>query len=389
MTEEYANQIHRCFNCGFCKFTSDYIDFNCPAYERFRFDSYSTGGRLSLIYAWLKGEIEWSEHLLEILYSCVTCKNCVENCVMRFSDDIVDWIIAARSDVMEKEKGKIPPAVRNFLEDIYKHGNPLKQARNKRGSWANGINKYQADDEYLFYVGCLGSYEELGQAMAGNIADLLNKAGVSFGILGAEEECCGNEAYNLGEKGLFEALAEKNINKFKEYGVKKIVTLCPHGYNIMKNNYSMLGTDLEVYHYTQILYDMIKKDKLKPLETKAKVTYHDPCFLARWNKVYDTPRKILQSIPGIELVEMRRNRKDAFCCGGGSGNFVIDLLEGGKEAPNRVRVREAYETGASVLAVACPSCMTMLTAAVKSEGLEEKLSVKDVSEIMNQGGRSN
>jgi Fe-S oxidoreductase len=177
---------------------------------------------------------------------------------------------------------------------------------------------------------------------------------------------------------------EKNTQKFKELGVSKVITLCPHGYNTMKNIYPGLGVNLEVYHYTQILNDLTKKNKIKPPQAKAKVTYQDPCFLGRYNNIYDEPRQILQSIPGIELTEMERNRNDAFCCGGGSGNFVTDLLAGSADSPARVRVREAYETGADILAVACPSCLTMLTDAVKVENLDDKLVVKDISQILKE-----
>jgi len=379
---DYTKQIHRCFRCGYCKFPSDYSDFNCPSYTRFRFDTYSTSGRLWLIYAWLKGEIEWSEHLAEILYTCTTCKNCVEQCPMKFSSDIVDWIVAARSDMMEKEKGRIPPRVTSFLEDVYRLGNPLKE-RGRRDAWANGIKRYEPGDEYLFYVGCLGSYDEYGQRMARSVATLLSKAGVSFGILGNEENCCGNEVYLLGENELFGMLVEKNVQKFKELGVKKVVTLSPHAYNTIKNNYPLVSNAyFEVYHYTQLLRGLLRENKIKPSEHNAKVTYHDPCFLGRYNQIYDEPREILQSIPGVELVEMERSRENSFCCGGGSGNFVTDLLGGSEESPSRVRVREAYETGANILAVACPSCMTMLRDAIKVEDLEGKLTVKDISEIM-------
>ncbi len=379
---DYTKQIHRCFRCGYCKFPSDYSDFNCPSYTRFRFDTYSTSGRLWLIYAWLKGEIEWSEHLAEILYTCTTCKNCVEQCPMKFSSDIVDWIVAARSDMMEKEKGRIPPRVTSFLEDVYRLGNPLKE-RGRRDAWANGIKRYEPGDEYLFYVGCLGSYDEYGQRMARSVATLLSKAGVSFGILGNEENCCGNEVYLLGENELFGMLVEKNVQKFKELGVKKVVTLSPHAYNTIKNNYPLVSNAyFEVYHYTQLLRGLLRENKIKPSEHNAKVTYHDPCFLGRYNQIYDEPREILQSIPGVELVEMERSRENSFCCGGGSGNFVTDLLGGSEESPSRVRVREAYETGADILAVACPSCMTMLQDAIKVEDLEGKLTVKDISEIM-------
>ena len=378
--QQYASQIHRCFRCGYCKFPTDYSSLNCPSYRRFRFDSYSTGGRLWLIYAWLKGEVEWSEHLADILYACTTCKNCTEQCPMKFAGDIVDWIVGARSDMVEK--GKIPPRVARFFEAVHGYGNPLKLLRSDRDAWADGTKRYEPGDEYLFYVGCLGSYDENAQKMSKSLAELLNKAGVSFGILGSEEECCGNEIYMLGEMGLFQVLAEKNTQQFKELGVKKIVTLSPHAYNVMRNNYSAAGANFQVYHYTQLLSDLIKKNKIKLSQNKAKVTYQDPCFLGRYNKIYDEPRQILQSIPGIELIEMERNRQDAFCCGGGSGNFVMDLLAGSEDSPGRVRVREAYETGADTLAVACPSCLTIFTDAVKTEDLDEKLTVKGISQIV-------
>ena len=384
MIKQYADQVHRCFRCGYCKFPMDHSDFNCPSYARFRFDTYSTGGRLWLIYAWLKGEVEWSEHLAEILYACTTCKNCAEQCPMRFSTDIVDWIVAARSDIMEKEKGRLPPAVTAFLEDIYRLGNPLK-SRERRDAWAKGIKRYQRGDEYLLYVGCLGSYDELGQKMAKSVAALLTGAGVSFGILGSEESCCGSEVYLLGENELFRLLAQRNIQKFTELGVKKVVTLSPHAYNTMKNSYPLLGGYFELYHYTQLLCRLLREGRLKPSPGRAKVTYHDPCFLGRYNRVYDEPREVLRAIPGLELVEMGRSRENSFCCGGGSGNFVTDLLSGSRDSPARLRVREAHKTGADILAVACPGCLTMLQDAVKVENLEGKVAVRDVSQVVAGG----
>lgn len=304
---------------------------------------------------------------------------------MGFAPDIVDWIVEARSDIVEK--GKIPPRVARFFEAVHGYGNPFKLLRSDRGAWAGDTKRYTPGDEYLLYVGCLGSYDENGQKMAKSLVDALNAAGISFGILGNDEECCGNEVYMLGEMGLFQTLAEKNCQKFKELGVKKIVTLCPHGYNVMKNHYPAFGGNFEVYHYTQLINDLIKKDKIKLSRNKAKVTYQDPCFLGRYNKIYDEPRQVLRSIPGIELVEVERNKADAFCCGGGGGNFIMDLLAGSEESPSRVRVREAYATGADTLAIACPSCLTMCTDAVKTEGLDGKLAVKDISQIVKESFR--
>jgi Fe-S oxidoreductase len=301
---------------------------------------------------------------------------------MKFAPDVVDWIVGARSDRVEK--GRIPPRVSRFFEAVYGYGNPFKQLRSDRAAWINGANKYTADDEYLLYVGCLGSYDENGQRMARSLADILDASGVSFGILGDEEECCGNEVHMLGEAGLFQNLVERNTQKFKELGIRKVITLCPHGYNTMKNAYPTLGGNLEVFHYTHILNDLAKNNEIRPSKAKKKVTYQDPCFLGRYNNIYDEPRQILQRIPGIEMVEMERNRKDAFCCGGGSGNFATDLLAGSADSPARIRAREAYETGADTLAVACPSCLTMLTDAVKAENLDDKLVVRDISEILKE-----
>ncbi len=379
--QAYAQQIHRCFRCGYCKFPSDFTDFNCPSYSRFRLETYSTGGRLWLIWAWLKKEIEWSQHFAEIVFSCATCRNCVEQCPMKFSDDIVDWIVSARSDMVEKSL--VLPEIRDFLNNISKHGNPWGTARSKRDAWAEGIRRCKPGDEYLFYVGCVGSYEERGQRMAMNFAELLDEAEVSFGILGAEEDCDGNEAYTLGEMGLFQELAKKNVQKFKELEVKKVVTLSPHAYNSMKNKYPRFG-DFQVFHYTQLLLEMVQQGKIGLSELKTKVTYHDPCFLGRYNGVYDAPREILKSIPGIELTEMERTRENSFCCGGGSGNFVTDLLGRSEESPSRIRVREAHGAGAEILVVACPSCMMMLDDAVKDEGLEGELTVKDIAELVKE-----
>jgi len=384
MMGAYAQQIHRCFRCGYCKFPSNFTDFNCPSYSRFRLETYSTGGRLWLIWAWLKKEIDWSDHLAEVVFSCATCRNCVEQCPMGFSDDIVDWIVAARSDMVEK--GLVLPHIRDFLNNLSKHGNPWGLARSKRDAWAEGIKRYKPGDRHLLHVGCVGSYEERGQRMARNLAELLDKAGVSFGILGAEEECDGNEVYMLGEMGLFQELANRNTQKFKELDVKKVVTLSPHAYNSMKNKYPKLG-DFEVFHYTQLLLEMIQQGKIALSKLKTKVTYHDPCFLGRYNNVYDAPREIMRSIPGIELIEMERTRENSFCCGGGSGNFVMDLLGRSEESPSRIRVREAHETGAEILVVACPSCMTMLDDAVKDDGLEGKLTVKDIAELVKESSK--
>ena len=382
---KYGDVIHRCFRCGYCKFPINWMDVNnCPAYARFRMETYSCGGRLWLTKAWLEGEIEWSDHLADILYSCTACKNCEVKCPLSFNVDILNMMVAAKGEMVEK--GAIPSAAKEFLENIERQGNPYGTSREKRSEWmeGTGIEAYQGQD-FLYYVGCVGSYDTRGQETARILGKTLQKAGVSFGVLGNDENCDGNEVKNLGEETLFEMLAEDNIAQFQSLGVQKIITLSPHSYNAMKNDYPDFNGSFDVVHYTQLLRDVVRNGGLDVSGGyNAAVTYHDPCFLGRWNEEYDAPRAVLKAIPGVQLVEMARNRNGALCCGGGGGNFYIDLLGGSEDSPARRRVREAHETGADVLAVACPNCLTMLEDAVKAEGLEGILTVKDIAEIVGE-----
>ena len=378
---KYADIVHRCFRCGYCKFTGDYTDFNCPTYRKFRFETYSPGGRMWLIRAWLNGEIKNSDRFQEILFSCATCANCVEHCVFTFSEDLVNIFISAREEMVND--GIIPPPVRDFLKNININGNPYKEPASERGKWAEetSVETYK-DQEYLFYIGCVGSYDERGKKIARAVGNLLVKAGVSIGILGDRETCDGNEVRTIGEAGLFQFLAEQNIALFRDLGIKKIITLDPHSFNTFKKDYPALAGEFDVWHYTQILAPLIQSGKSPLKEFHEKITYHDPCYLGRHNGEYIAPRNILKAIPGVEFVEMDRNRENSFCCGGGGGNFFTDILGGGEDSPGRIRVREALDTGAGVMAVACPQCAKMLDDAVKIEQLDDRLKVMDVAEIV-------
>jgi Fe-S oxidoreductase len=381
---DHAEIVHRCFRCGYCKFPGDYVDFNCPSYKAYGWDTYSPGGRMWLIRAWLNKEIETGPRFAEILYSCVACDNCKDQCVYpRFKDFLPDIFQETKAELVNE--GKIPPPVRDYFKAISVNGNPYNLPQEERGKWAEGtgVEKF-SDQEYLFYVGCVGSYDEVGQKMARNVGSLLSEAGVSMGILASEEACDGNEVKILGETGLFTKLAEDNILNFKIKGVKKIITLDPHALNIFKKDYPRLGGRFEVFHFTEILAGLIKDKEIALSEYRAKVTYHDPCYLGRHNMIYDPPREILKSIPGLELVEMRRNRVSAFCCGGGGGNFFTDIIGSGDESPARIRIKEVLATGAEIVAVACPQCAKMLLDAIKTEGLEDRLKVMDVAEIVSR-----
>lgn len=318
------------------------------------------------------------------IFKCVNCARCSAVCPLELEVSTNSLELLKSAAV---EKGFAPPQVRDFLENMYKFGNPWGESRAKRGQWAEnmGIEEFNSEKhELLFYVGCVGSYDTRAREMTKAVAELLSKAGVSFGILGSSEKCDGNDVQRLGEKGLFQLLAEENVKYFKSRGIRNIVTLSPHGYNTIKNDYPRFGGHFEVIHYTQLLRNLIKDGRLVIKNNfEAKVTYHDPCFLGRYNKEYETPREILESIPGLKLVEMDRNRKNSFCCGGGGGNFYTDLLSG-VQSPSRVRIREARSTGAEILGVSCPICLMMLEDAAKTENLEQEIKVKDISEILRE-----
>ncbi|MFO7964422.1 MAG: (Fe-S)-binding protein [Desulfobacterales bacterium] len=380
---KYHDMIHRCFRCGYCKFPTDWSDItNCPAYARFRLESYSTGGRLWLIRAWVNGELEWSEHLAEIVYACTACKNCVEKCPLSFSDDIVNMVTAAKTEMVDM--GLLPPMVKKFLNNVQKYGNPYGISAKRRTGWMEGkdFQPYRGQ-EFLFYVGCEGSYDTRAQSAARALGDILSAGGISFGVLGEKEITDGNEVDLLGEDALFESIARKNIEQFAELGVGKIIVLSPHSYHVFKNRYPEFGGRFEVLHYTEVLADLVKRKQLGEFPRIDKtITFHDPCFLGRWNQEYNAPRHVLASVPGVTLVEMGRNKKGALCCGGGAGNFYTDLLGGSEESPARIRVREAAASGAEILSVACPNCLTMLEDALKGEGLEDRMKVRDITEII-------
>jgi Fe-S oxidoreductase len=383
---EHGDIVHRCFRCGYCKFPRDYVDFNCPSYKAYGWDTYSPGGRMWLIRGWLNDEIKSTPHFAEVLYSCVGCDNCKEQCVFeRFKDYLPDIFQEAKAELVSE--GKVPPQVRDFFKTMLIHGNPYKVPQEERGKWAEGTGiPLFENQEYLFYVGDVGSYDEIGQKMARSVGKLLLDKGVSLGILAGDERSDGNEVRILGENGLFTQMAEYNIMEFKKRGIQKIITLDPHALNAFRKYYPKLGGRFEVYHFTEILAGLMAKEKSATKKDRVKVTYHDPCYLGRHNHIYQPPRTVLNNLSSVEFVEMRRSGVNAFCCGGGGGNFFTDIIGPGEDSPARVRVREALDTGAEILAVACPLCAKMLGDAVKAEEAEEKLRVMDLAEIFNSNG---
>jgi Fe-S oxidoreductase len=380
---KHAEILHRCFRCGYCKLPGNYIDFNCPAYAAFRFETYSPGGRMWLLRAWLDKKIEPSRRFQEIVFSCTACGNCVEQCALTKIKDELLLAFTAGKEALAIE-GKVPPPVRDCLTKLQKYGNPYGLAGKKRADWAVGAGvEAFSDQEFVFFPGDVGAFDSRGQEIARSVTTLLHRLGVSFGILGAREVSDGNEANAMGESDLFRLLAEENIKRFHELNVKKIITLSPHGFNALKNEYPALGGTYEVLHYTQVLVKHAGSLSFENNLPEVIVTYHDPCYLGRHNGEYGSARKILATLPGVKIREMDRSMQNALCCGGGGGNLFTDILGNGPESPAKNRVTEALRTEAHILAVSCPTCAVMLGDAVKSSNLDNRIQVQEISEIIN------
>ena len=316
------------------------------------------------------------------LWDCTTCSTCSLRCPCGLKPH--ELIIGLRSGLVEE--GDIPVTARDALEGTFKHGNPWGRIRTKRTEWAAdlGIKDSSHGDSarMLYFVGCAPSYDPRVQEVARALSRIFSRAGMDFGILGNEESCCGSEVRRMGEEGLFEMLKEDNLKLFHKYGVSQIVTTSPHCYNVLKNEYQ--ASDLEVRHYTQLLAQLLEEGKLTfSTENRKRVAYHDPCFLGKQNGIYEEPRFVLNAIPGIILVDFERSRERSLCCEGGGGRMWIEASDSGERLAV-VRVKEALEIGVEVVATACPFCLLTLEDAVKTLGLEEKLQVKDIAEIVSE-----
>jgi Fe-S oxidoreductase len=317
------------------------------------------------------------------LWDCTTCNTCASRCPKQVNP--MEAVIAMRSAFVEK--GRVHPNVKTALESTFRHGNPLTFPREDRAVWADGleIKPFEPGVEYLYFIGCSPSYDPRAQKVAQALVRLLKSSSVDFGFLGSEESCCGSEIRRLGEAGLFEMIVEETTAMYKELGVGKLFTTSPHCFNVFKNDYKTLPAGaqhpLDVQHYTQVLAGLVDDGALKfstPVEKT--VTYHDPCYLGKHNGVFDEPRRVLQSIPGVTLVEMDRSREKSLCCEGGGGRMWLE----GTNPHTRLaqsRVQEALDTGAQVLATACPFCMLTLDEAVKHLNVQERIQVLDVAEV--------
>jgi len=376
MTEEL--ELFGCIQCGKCT-------GGCPVARK------TTLNIRDLIYHMMvDSDMDLDTHAE--LWDCTACFTCVERCPKDVQP--AELIIALRGELVEG--GRIPETIGTALMSIFRQGNPSSMARQDRDLWAEGMEasleqaKQAAQDgcDLLYFVGCIPAYDNRVQPVARALMRVFESAGLDVGALGTDETCCGNEVRRMGEVGLFEMLVEENGEMLRNVGADQIVTTSPHCFNTFKNEYGL--PDTEILHYTQLLAHLLEEGDLtfggslaSEEGEKKVVTYHDPCFLGKQNQVYDEPRAIIKAIPGVELVEMDRSRERSLCCEGGGGRMWVE----GTNLEERIafqRVQEAADTGADILAVACPFCLLTLEDAVKVQGLDEQLRVMDIMELVDQ-----
>lgn len=342
----------------------------------------SEGGIESVEMPSLIGDVVSTEEI----WACTTCRNCEDQCPVM--NEHVDKIIDLRRYLVMTQ-GEMPSEASRYFQNIERQGNPWGTNRNDRVKWREGmedvIKTVDEVEEFdvLYWVGSMGSYDIRNQKIARSFARLLDKAGIKFAILGNEEGNSGDTARRMGNEYLFQELCVQNIEVMKSYGVKKIYTTDPHAYNTLKNEYPEFGLEAEVFHHTEVLSQLLADGILNPTEkVEEKVAYHDSCYIGRYNGIFDAPRDILRAIPGVEILEMKRNAENALCCGAGGGNMWIEEKEGTRI--NIARTEMALETNPTVIGSNCPYCLTMLSDGTKAKEMEEQVQTLDIIEILEK-----
>lgn len=315
-------------------------------------------------------------------WACTACGNCHRHCPVFIQP--LGKIMELRRHVTLVQ-GKIESTAQAALQSIQKRGHPWSGTQATRIDWAEGLSLPEyadgAEAEYLLWVGCTSALVELNARAAAATARLLKAGGVSFAILGEEESCTGDPARRMGNEYLFQVMARKNIKTFQKYDIKRIITLCPHCYNTLANEYPQFGGSYQVQHYSQVLSGLLSDGRIKPgLPLDGVVAYHDACYLGRFNGVYDAPRQVLRSLPGVRVAEMELCRDTSFCCGGGGGHVWMEEKIGSRI--NEMRVRQAETAGAATIATACPFCLQMMDAGIRDQNLGETLRAMDLSQLL-------
>jgi len=357
-----------CYQCGLC-------DVVCP-WNRVRTFSMR---KLVREAAFGLTDIESEE-----MWRCTTCGKCPQQCPRDVKQ--IESGVALRR--IATEYGVFPTAVkpiRTISGSLVGEGNPLSEERAKRANWAEGLSvkQFTEEMEVLYFPGCYLCYDPRLKKVARATANILKQAGVDFGILGTKENCCGESIRKTGDEEVFKLLAKENIKTFIDNGVKKIIVSSPHCYHTFKNEYPEFMVKFEVIHISQYLFELINEGRLELTKEYGKrVTWHDPCYLGRHNGIYDEPREVLKKVPGLELNEMPESREDSLCCGGGGGRIWMETPKG--ERFSDLRLKQAMDIGAEVLATSCPYCISNFEDSRLTLDVTENIEVKDITEIIEE-----
>ncbi len=365
LREMGGDTLKICYQCGTCTGT-------CP------WNLVRTFLPRRMMYRAQLGLIDFGD---EDIWTCATCGACVIRCPRGV--EMTNVIRAMRKVVAEMGVAKVPDSLRISVKNIASVGNPQGEPEEERGNWAQdlGVKAFAPGTELLYYTCCVPAIDPKVRRIAQSTVGILQKIGIDFGVLGAKERCCGESVRKSGSETVFQGLAEGNIQTFAENGVKRVVVNSPHCYHTFKNEYPELGAEFEVVHLSQLLDQLIDEGKLTfSKEVKKKVIYHDPCYLGRHNEIYEEPRRVLQAIPGVELLEFPDSRQFSICCGGGGGRVWMETAKGERFCD--LRLQQAIDAGADVLAVACPYCMLMFDDSLLTMGKEGAIEIKDISELV-------
>ncbi|MBI5584498.1 MAG: (Fe-S)-binding protein [Deltaproteobacteria bacterium] len=363
-----GDAFKRCFQCGLC-------DAVCP-WNRVRTFSIRKIVR--------EATFGLTDIESEDIWRCTTCGRCPQRCprdVQQIKSGVALRRIATEYQVFPKAVKPVRTASASLIDE----GNPLSEERKKRADWAEGLSVPQFTEgmDILYFPGCYLSYDPRLKKVARATAGILQQAGVDFGILGAEENCCGESIRKAGDEELFKRLARENIKTFIDHGVQKILVSSPHCYHTFKNEYPEFRAHFEIVHISQYVGELLNQGRLKLQGAYGKkVVYHDPCYLGRHNGIFDEPREALKKVPGLTLQELPEARFDSLCCGGGGGRIWMETPKG--ERFSELRLAQALDVGAEVLATACPYCITMFEDSRLTLDITEKIAVKDITEIIQE-----
>jgi len=377
--------LYACAECGRCQ-------VSCPAFlsgkplspqkliEHLKTHLIETGNNRNKSTNALIGEIISEEEI----WNCLTCYACQEVCPV--ANEHIEKINELRRNLV-MVKNKIPETAERALRTIMMRGDPWTGTQHLRNDWTEGLSIKKLSEEsridILYWVGCTGALDERNMKVTISFAQLMKKAGINFGILGAEESCCGDPARRMGQELLFQTLVQRNIENLKRYSVKRIVTFCPHCYNTLKNEYPQFGGEFEVIHHTELITHMLKSGRFKPnLPVDKRVAFHDPCYLGRYNDIYLPPRMILSFIPKLKFMELKRSKRESFCCGGGGGHVWLEENIGTRI--NIMRMQDVIEAEVGILTTACPFCLQMMEEGIKRKHLEGSVEPMDISELIQK-----